>query len=538
MSDAKNVSAAQPKVGGAIFRAPLGTKLPKDAKTDLDAAFKALGYCSEDGVTNSNSPESDDTKAWGGDIVLNMQTSKDDSFAILNSENKVVAYMDNTAPNAMHYYDDELHTYLQGSAYTFKFETGTLNTEAEYLAVGNHLAFQHADKDYYLNIMHVEKTEYTASVEAYGLLFELLNEEKDAYKASKAMSFIEYMKIFDSAGSVKIGINEISTYSRMIEWTASEEMLARIYSLATNFDAEVEFITELNKDYSLKQIVMNIYKKHSDTVQGMGTDRSDEIIRYGKGITGITKTADIRELYTAIRPYGKNNLTINGLNKTEYDTNKNVEYKTSGNNILAVQAKDRFPAMLTDYTTDRYVVMIWNYDTDNKNTLYSKALAKLKQICEPKVSYEVKGYVERNIGDTVTIADEEFHPELYLKARITEQVISFTDSEKNVTTYDNFTELSSQISPELIKQVQKLIDENKSYKLDLISYRSEDDTLILKAKLLENVKDVTENFPESYYTWYKLSGSDLVEVGTGYTFLVESQKGIYRCIFDDGSDVE
>lgn len=312
--------------------------------------------------------------------------------------------MDNTAPNAMHYYDDELHTYLQGSAYTFKFETGTLNTEAEYLAVGNHLAFQHADKDYYLNIMHVEKTEYTASVEAYGLLFELLNEEKDAYKASKAMSFIEYMKIFDSAGSVKIGINEISTYSRMIEWTASEEMLARIYSLATNFDAEVEFITELNKDYSLKQIVMNIYKKHSDTVQGMGTDRSDEIIRYGKGITGITKTADIRELYTAIRPYGKNNLTINGLNKTEYDTNKNVEYKTSGNNILAVQAKDRFPAMLTDYTTDRYVVMIWNYDTDNKNTLYSKALAKLKQICEPKVSYEVKGYVERNMWSrTVTV---------------------------------------------------------------------------------------------------------------------------------------
>ena len=80
MSYAKNVCAAHPKVGGAIFRAPLGTKLPKDAKTDLDAAFKALGYCSEDGVTNSNSPESDDTKAWGGDIVLNMQTSKDDSF--------------------------------------------------------------------------------------------------------------------------------------------------------------------------------------------------------------------------------------------------------------------------------------------------------------------------------------------------------------------------------------------------------------------------------------------------------------------------
>ena len=459
-------------------------------------------------------------------------------ITILDCENKVVAYMDNTAPKAMHYYNDELHTYLQGSAYTFNFLTSAFHEKAEYLVVGNHLAFEYKDKGYYLNIMSVEKTEFVVEVESYGLLFELLNEDKSAYKASKAIAFTEYMKVFDSAGSVKIGINEIQTYRRKLEWTASEAMLARIYSLATNFDAEVEFVTELNQDYSLKQVTINIYREHSDTVQGMGTDRSDERIRYGKGITGITKTADIKELYTAIRPYGKNNLTISGLNKTEYDADKNVEYKTSGNNILAVQAKDRFPAMLTDYTTDRYVMMIWSYDTDNKNTLYSKALAKLKKISEPKVSYEVKGYVDRNIGDTVTIVDEEFHPALYLKARVTEQVISFTDPEKNVTTYDNFSELSSKISPEIAKQVQKLIDENKVYKLDVISYRNADSILVLNAKLSEGVKDVTRDYPEEYYTWYKLNGSDLVEVGTGYTYLAEDSKEIYRCIFDDGGDAE
>lgn len=42
MSDAKNVSTGKPKVGGAIFRAPLGTTLPTDATTALDAALSHL----------------------------------------------------------------------------------------------------------------------------------------------------------------------------------------------------------------------------------------------------------------------------------------------------------------------------------------------------------------------------------------------------------------------------------------------------------------------------------------------------------------
>ncbi|MRN26383.1 hypothetical protein EAI30_17450, partial [Romboutsia ilealis] len=246
------------------------------------------------------------------------------------------------------------------------------------------------------------------------------------YKASKAMKFSEYLNVFDFEKVLTLNINEVADKTITHEWTGSDTVLARIYSLATVFDAEAEFVPQLNNDYSLKRIVLNVYKKNSSTDQGMGRYRQDIILRYGKEVSGITKTSDITELYTAIRPTGKGGLMVTNLDKTERDAKGNIEYQSPKGDgcIRAVQARDRFPSNTA--STDRYSTVDWSYDTDNVNTLYGQALAELKKNCVPQVQYEVEGYFDTDIGDTVTIVDDVYNPPLYLQARVTEQSRSFT----------------------------------------------------------------------------------------------------------------
>lgn len=425
-------------------------------------------------------------------------------IAILSANNTPVAFMDNAHKKSMHYWGDELHEYLQGTANTYIFTVNAKHPDAQHVTAGNKVAFNYRRKSYYLNIVNTHQTEQTITATAWSLSFELINEDAGEYKAGKAMSIEEYISVFDAERTLKLGLNEVSDKRITSEWTSTTSILKRLFSLANVFSAEIEFETVLNKDYSLKDIVLNVYREHSGTDSGIGEYRNDIVLRYGKGITGVRKTTDVESLYTCIYPTGKDGLTINGLDKKEYDASGRLEYFTDGALIRAPQARDRFPSNIVN-KDDAYIMLRKEYDTDNQDKLYSMALSDLKTASEPVVTYEVDGYFDTNIGDTVRIQDQEWTPVLYLQARVSEQVRSLTDPKTAKTVFSNYKELTSEISDNLIKRMEDLISKNKVYTCSISTnngtiFKNGIGSTTLTAYAYNNGTDVSSNLQ---FRWSK-----------------------------------
>lgn len=66
---AANVTTGKHRVDGGIFVAPAATALPTDASTALAAAFKLVGFISEDGISKTESKTVNEIKEWNGAVV-------------------------------------------------------------------------------------------------------------------------------------------------------------------------------------------------------------------------------------------------------------------------------------------------------------------------------------------------------------------------------------------------------------------------------------------------------------------------------------
>ena len=439
-----------------------------------------------------------------------------------------ICFLDNKA--GIKFHESTLQRFLKGTCnfLTLKFYGKDIDT----IYPGCRLAFKYDGNDYWLTINSFEKNGYECSLTAYSLSLETNKEKRKAFKAPK-WTFKQYLDYVDPEHSLTLGLNEVASQSMQLEWSGTDTILARLFSIANSFGAELEFVTELNDDYSLKRHVLNVYK-----VGNIGKDKTGMPIRVGKSLKVINYTANIDELYTAIRVHGKDGLTIAGLDKKVYDSDKKLLYYIQGDTLYAPQARDRFPA-IAHKASDSFICLE-SEDTEHssKESLYAYMLGELKKHSEPKIDYETEGYVDGQIGDRMLLIDSvHYDPPLYVEARISEQTISLLDKSKNKTVFTNYERKKSEIANELLAKVNALIEENKVYDVQIMtsngySFKNGQGSTTLTARVMDGPRDITNEFSVN---WYR--ENDLIGPDASITVQASSinEKVVYRIIaYKDG----
>ena len=348
------------------------------------------------------------------------------------------------------------------------------------------------------------------------------------------MTFVEYCEALDLLNytHLVIGINEVSDKKRTIEWQGQETKLARLLSLAKHFDAEIEFDTQLNADSTIKKFSINVYHENDDNHQGVGRIRNDIQLKYGKNIKSIRRKVDKTGIFNSIRPTGKRTVkstngedveevvTMQGLNDDwkKYDKNGVCEFYQLGEFLVAPISMQLYPSTFSHSTgtLDQYTRKDFTYDTDNPKELRTLAYKELKKHCYPAITYEVDGYVDVEIGDTVKIHDAGFAPLLNIQARVSEQHISFSNPASNKTVFSNFKALENQLSDGIQEAFERLFEQSKPYTIRLstsngIIFKNNSGESIITPTLYKGGKLISAGV-----TW-RWSLNDKVTTGMTYT---------------------
>ena len=162
-------------------------------------------------------------------------------------------------------------------------------------------------------------------------------------------------------------------------------------------------------------------------------------------------------------------LTIENLGEWSIKNERGeLEFYQRGQQLYAPLSMQLYPSTFTSATAeDQWTRRDFDFDTDEPNELRRLAYLKLKQHCYPAITYEVDGFVDVEIGDTVQIYDDGFSPALIVKARVTEQKISFTNPASNKTTFANFKALENKLSSDIQSAFERLFEDAKPYTIKL-----------------------------------------------------------------------
>lgn len=421
------------------------------------------------------------------------------------TDSHTVGFFDNKA--GIKFNSAEMTQFLKGacSYVTIKYRS----KDAEKVRAGCKLAFRHKGKDYWLTINEFGKKGTEVEITAYSLSLEANKEKRGAYKAPKAMSIVDYFSVFDPEKSLEIGINEVSDKKLTLEWSGTDTVLARLYSIANSFDAELEFVTELNPNYSLKRHVVNIYRSGN-----LGGDSTGRPVRVGTELKVLGFNSNINDLYTAIDVTGKDGLKL--PDKTIKDSKGEVQFFSKNGRLYAPQARDKFPSNKVNVNDGYILAEAKTTDYTNQEALFGYALSEMKKHCDVQVEYSTEGAVKGSVGDTKTLIDSiNFEPTLYVQARITEQTEDLETGKSLKTTFSNFKRTSSQLSNDLTKKIEELAKSAVPYRIVMVtsngtSFKNGTGQSIVSPKLFKGDTEITD-------ATYRFNFNNNTVAGLNYT---------------------
>lgn len=337
---------------------------------------------------------------------------------------------------------------------TYDFKTFPDHEDSKYITEGNYIAFKDKyGKDRLYTIMSIEGDEkWDVHCEDIGL--DLINEVAGAWNVSAEPVETTMNRCLHDTGW-SIGVNEIADRKRATKYESrTDSHLARIGMIMNAFDAECEFVIEMNGAKVTKQVV-NIYKS-------LGEDKVQQVFIDDIDLIALSRSGSIEDLCTCMICYGKEE---NGVRTTiesiEYDDGR--YYSPKGHIRIydreAHQKWSRYRAY--DYTGqgefDGYVNGAFEYETDSPQELFNRGLSELKQRNDKKVSYEAELYdLQADIGDTIRIADNRYQEKLYLSARVQEVQNHYTVNGEDTGKLANYLLMESKRTQDVEDMLKEL----------------------------------------------------------------------------------
>lgn len=395
-----------------------------------------------------------------------------------------VCALNNNVPGMLPYSNSQWHTYLEYSTSTFDFTipkivNGELHNDVKYINDQMYVSFFYDNNYHVFYVSQLVENDTSFQVTCNNTNLELATESSRPLASSNGAKSLEwYLQNLDLLGfaGLEIGINEIADKTRSLTFDSQNgTKLEQLHSLMNQFDAEMAFRTELNRDGTLKHFILDIYQQPDETHHGIGKVRGDVVLYYQNGLKGVQVASDKTQLFN-LGFFTGEGVDLSSVVIEEKNQNGEIEFysKKDSPMLYAPISARMYPSALGNTGLDSWTRKDFQTEYKNIDALKSYALRTIKEYAYPLLTYTVdiqssfiENYKDINLGDTVKIVNDNFRGSLALEARVSEMVISFDMSLNNSVVFTNFKKLENKPSDGLQQRIDEIAARALPYRVEI-----------------------------------------------------------------------